>query len=120
MGGLLAIIFALQAPSEPMRLIKVDEPAFEMALELAACMKDVQSAEREQFRSMDFEARQGRIEEVCQVNRRNNEIFERLKVALPGLTKEQLLEEHKKVVVLAISHRFSGSLGGTSTAKSHD
>lgn len=120
MGGLLAIFFVLQTPSEPMRLIKIDEPAFEMALELAECMKDVQSAEREQFRSMDFEARQERIGEACEVDRRNAEIFERLKVVFPGFTQEQLLEEHKKVMVLAISQRFSGSLGGTSTAKSHD
>jgi len=120
MRELLAIIFALQAPTEPMRLIEVDELAFEIALELAACMKTAQSAERERLRSMDFKARQDRIAEVCEIERRNAEILERLKVVLPEATQNELSEEHKNIMLLAIFHRPNGAPVGTGAATPHD
>jgi hypothetical protein len=118
MGGLLAIIFALQVPAEPMRL--VDERAFEMALELAGCMKGAQAEERDQLRSLDIKSRQEKIAEVCEVERRNTELLERLRIALPYATQEDLLNEHKNLMLLAIFYRPDSSAAGTGATIRHD
>ena len=105
MLGLSLILAGSQPMAEPMQAVVVDDAAFTMARDLVECMKSVQATEREQLRSLDTEARQKRVAEACEVARRNGEILERLRVVHPDLAEEQLLEEHKKLVLLATFYR---------------
>ena len=105
MIGLPLILLTTQPVAEPMQAVVVDDAAFTMARDLFECTKSVQATEREQLRSLDSDARQKRIAEACDVARRNGEILERLRVVQPDMSEEQLLEEHKKVVLLAAFYR---------------
>lgn len=101
---LFGLLLVLQTPSEPMRTVEIDGPAFGMAFEMAACLKN----SHKELRSVkSFADREKHRAELCEIERRNVEILDRLKLVTPNASEPELLETHKNIVLMAMFYRTS-------------